>query len=299
MFSFAKKFIKTGIIAGLLVGTATAAAIVIAGPDRTRAVVEEVHGHVLDSIDAKIDDPSAMRAQLREMEREYPKRIAQVRGDLSEITEQIRQLEREKAIATRVVEMADGDLAALETGLRESAGEPTEARFASSVTFHDRVLPYDRAVSRVQQIRTTRTSYANRASDAEHDLGYLRQQANRLEELLLSLENERAQFKAQIVALSRQVDAIARNDRLISLLDKRNRTIEECSRYEAVSLEQVTSRLAEIRSRQEAELDAIAQATPEGDYEERAKMQLAEEALSESQRPQNVHQLVPHTGAER
>jgi chromosome segregation ATPase len=271
---------------------------VIAGPDRTRAVVEEVHGHVLDSIDAHIDDPSAMRAQLREMEREYPKRIAQVRGDLAEITQQIRQLEREKAIASRVVELADGDLAALETGLQENAGEPTEARFAASVAFHDRVLPYDRAVSRAQQIRTTRTSYSNRASDAEHDLGYLRQQAGRLEELLLSLENERAQFKAQIVALSRQVDAIARNDRLITLLDKRNRTIEECSRYEAVSLDQVSNRLAEIRSRQEAELDAIAQATPEGDYEELAKMQLAEEALDGSH-PQNVHQLVPRTGAER
>jgi hypothetical protein len=96
---------------------------------------------------------------------------------------------------------------------------------------------------------------------------------------LTQLENERAQFRTQMVGLGRQVDAIARNERLIALLERRNETIEECSRYEAVSLDQITGRLAEIKSRQEAELDLLARAEEQGDYEELARLQLASEAL--------------------
>ena len=44
---------------------------------------------------------------------------------------------------------------------------------------------------------------------------------------------------------------------LIKLLEKRNRTIDECSRYEAASLDQITGRLASIKSRQEAEMSKV------------------------------------------
>ena len=74
--------------------------------------------------------------------------------------------------------------------------------------------------------------------------------------------------------LSRQVDAIARNERLIDLMESRNQTIEECSRYDAISLDQLTSRLAEVRSRQEAELEFLSTRRADTDYEDMARMQL-------------------------
>ncbi|MAF66729.1 MAG: hypothetical protein CMJ84_13860 [Planctomycetes bacterium] len=140
-----------------------------------------------------------------------------------------------------------------------------------------KVVSVQRAATRVNQIRHTRVAYANRAADAGHDLTYLHEQANRLEELLGQLENERAQFQGQIWQLSRQVDAIARNDRLIGLLEKRNRTIEECSRFDCSSLDQMTARLAEVRSRQEAELDLLSSEQFRDDYEEMARYQLQAE----------------------
>jgi len=277
MFGLLKKCLKTGVVATLLVGGAAAAAVAIAGPHRTKAVVHSFHEGVLTKIDAAIDDPVALRSQLQEMEREYPKRIGDVRADLAELDEEIRQLEREQAISSRVVELADADLGQLRETVAQAAAT-TEAGSGLRVVVDDRVLSLERATNRIQQIEGTRIAYANRAADAGHDLEYLVQQRGRLEELLAQLESERSQFRTQIDALSRQVDAIARNERLIKLLEKRNRTIERCSRYEAVSLEQITGKLASIRSRQEAELDVLSQTREEGTYEDLARMQIATES---------------------
>lgn len=285
MFKFFKRFVRAGVIGAVLVGTAAGAAVMIAGPHRARAVVSQVHGHVIEQIDDHIDDPAALRTQLQEMEREYPKRIAQVRGDLAELREEMRQLEREGEIARRVVALAEADEAELEAKLAQASSqvESGSARLVA-VTVDDRMYSYERAATRLNQVRSTRVAYYNRAEDANHDLKFLAQQESRLQDLVTQLEAERAQFRTQIDALTRQVDAIARNERLITLLEKRNDTIERCSRYEAVSLDQITGRLAEIRSRQEAELDLLASEQEEEDYEDMARMQLSIEGKSFEQR---------------
>jgi len=48
-----------------------------------------------------------------------------------------------------------------------------------------------------------------------------------------------------------------------------------------VSLDQITGRLHEIRARQEAELDTLASFQEQGDYEEMARLQIAEEAYED------------------
>lgn len=280
---------KTVIRVGLITALAGGVALAVAGPDRTKAAIHQAHDGIMSVIDEHIDDPVALRSQLRELEAEYPKRIAQVRRDLGELSGQIKQLEREHSISNRVVSLVDTDLEALQPLLadaeRNRAGG--KARMIS-VTFNNRHMTLDQAYVRANQIGQTRIAYANRAADAEHDLGYLRQQAGRLEELLVQLETERSEFQAQIWQLERQVDAIARNERLIGLMEDRKRTIDDCSRYEAGSLDQLHARLSEVRSRQEAELEYLATDRQRLGYEEMAKMQLNQEtgpALSESTDP--------------
>jgi len=139
----------------------------------------------------------------------------------------------------------------------------------------------DSAHTQLQRVRATRSAYAGRATDARHDLGYLEKQAERMEELLVKLQGEQTEFRAQVVGLNRQIDAIGRNDRLLELLEKRNKTIAECSRYEAVSLDQITARLDQIKGKQEAALDLFASEERATDYEEEARQQLASEELSD------------------
>ena len=276
--------IKTVVRVGVVTAVIATASVVIAGPRRAEAMLDQARNGIMTVIDENIDDPVALRAQLRELESEYPKRIAAVRSDLAELSEQIRQLNREQAVAERVVALADSDLQALEPLLADSEKNRAEHAGYVNVTFANKRMSLDQAYTRANQITQTRIAYANRAADAQHDLGYLGQQATRLEELLMSLETERAQFQAQIWQLERQVDAIARNDRLIDLMEDRKRTIDECTRYEVASIDQLHGRLAEVRSRQEAELEYLAGDHQRVGYEEMAKMQLD----SETTRPAPV-----------
>jgi hypothetical protein len=82
-------------------------------------------------------------------------------------------------------------------------------------------------------------------------------------------------------ALDRQVDSIARNDRMIEMMQKRQNTIDEHSRYSAHSLDQVQARFADIRAKQEAKLEAYSGSNNGLNYEDKAKYDLdAHKALT-------------------
>ncbi len=269
--------IKVTIVTAALAGLV----IVVAGPRRTAALFSRLTGKVQETIDAHIDEPTALRSQLRELEEQYPQRISEVRGDLAELTEQTRQIERDRAVADRVVALADRDLGALKPLLAQAESVRGQAGPGQvvSVRFDTAVLSVDEAAKRAGQITQTRLAYAARAADGERELKYLGQQSERLSALLTQLQNEREEFQSQIWQLDRQVDAIARNDRLIELMSRRQKTIEECGRYEAGSLNQLHAHLAEVRSKQEAELDMLGNSQQRLDYEDVARLQLqADEA---------------------
>jgi len=289
MFSLLGKAVKVAVVSTVLLGMAGAGAYALMGKHRTAAVVNEIQDNLLESIDAHLDNPKLMRSQLRELERQYPERIAQVQGDLAEIRHEIRKLDQEVAVSDRVVTLAERDLERLGTEVAAQLTADPGVKLVS-VRLDGQSYEPDRAQSELQRVRATRAAYAARAADSRRDLGYLTKQAARLEELLVKLHGEQTEFRAQVVGLNRQIDAIGRNDRLLELLEKRNRTIEECSRYEAVSLGQITARLDQIKGKQEAALELLASEERATDYEELARQELASEELSE---------LVPSPVAQR
>lgn len=264
--------VATGLI--VLTGAGLGGALLIAGPQRTHAVIGQVHEGLLERIDANVEDPAALRSQLKALESEYPARISQVREDLSELHMQMRDLQRDQAVCERVVSMAQADLTTLEPVVTQASAMRANGQSVRVVAWGDKVYSMDRASNQLNQVRQTVTAYTNRAADAKHDLTYLGQQEIRLADLLNTLETERAQFQSQLTQLNRQVDAIARNERLISLMEDRNKTIDECSKYDAISLDNLTSRLSEVRNRQQAELDVLANTQQQLDYEDLARMQV-------------------------
>ncbi|MCB9896808.1 MAG: hypothetical protein H6825_02265 [Planctomycetes bacterium] len=281
MVGIIKTLLRVGVITTACAGTA----VLVAGPERAGALLHQAHEKVLSAIDSSIEDPVALRAQLRELEAQYPERITQVRGDLAELTEQMRQLQRERDISDRVVALADRDLGMLEPLLSDAAAASVQTASARpgigsivSVRFDDRTYTLDQASTRANQIRQTKVAYANRAADAAHDLVYLQQQSEQMGQLLDQLETERAQFQAQLWQLDRQVDAIARNEKLIDMLGERKKTIEQLSGFQVASLDQMVARLAEVRVRQQAELDTLTDVGQQVAYEDVARMQLETES---------------------
>lgn len=272
---FGKHLVRYGVITGLVGGTAC----LVAGPDRLSALFETAQEKINTTIDAQIEDPIALRHQMRSLEGEYPKRIAEVRGDLAELRQQVAQLEREREVSERVVSLAVADMDQMR-GLVDRA-ETTQASLPLDgstqilrVVFNNESIDLKEAYQRAGKIQQVHTAYSNRCADIERDLGYLAQQEQRLAQMSEQLETEHAEFQSQMWSLDRQVDQISRNDRLISLMEKRQRTLDEQSRYKAGSLEHLTGRFADIRARQEAKLEALGTSTTTNNYENRAKFDL-------------------------
>ncbi len=284
MISLCKSLFKTTLIGTAVIGTLAGGALLVAGPARTKAVLHDVRTKISHAIDQSLDDPIALRDQLRELEREYPKRIAKVRGDLVGLKRDMRQLERERAISLRVVELAEEDLKLLRPALEKTSSANGHNARLAAVAFDDRIYTLRRATEKVRSAEQTIQAHAARAEDAKHQYAFLAQQAGQFEEVLAQLESERAQFQIQLQQLERQVDSIQRNQRLIKLLEKRKRTLEECTTYDVVSLDQLTGKLEEILNRQAATLDVLTCAEEAAGYEELAREEL--------RRVENVRQVV-------
>lgn len=274
---FVKPIVRVAVIGGL----ATAALVAIAGPERVKAIAGQARSAVVSKIDENIQDPVLLRAQLRELESKYPQRIAEVRGDLSEVQSQITELKRDKAVAEKVVEMARNDLADVK-GVLDRAEQARVESPASiiQVRLGESTHSLDQAYSKATQINNTLNAYMSRAADAERDLTFLSEQENRLTELLNQMEGERATFQAQVWQLDGQVEMIARNDRLIEMVEKRQKQLEKYDRFDAVSLDQITTRMGRIKAEQEAKLQSLAATSKTENYEAKAKAMIDAETAA-------------------
>lgn len=272
---FTKHLVRYAVVAGLVGGTAA----LIAGPDRLGALFSQTQGSINAAIDSQIDDPVALRHQMRNLGAEYPERIAAVSRDLAELRAQVSQLRQESEVSDRVVSLASADLDQMrgligraETTRQASAGMGDAA--IVKVVFNDESLDMNAAYGKARSIQQVQDAYIQRAADIERDLGYLGQQEQRLSQLQGQLQQEYTDFQAQLWQMDRQVDSIARNERLITIMEKRQRTLDDNSRYHAGSMQNLASRFSDIRSKQEARLETLATSTNVNSYEERAKVQI-------------------------
>lgn len=252
------KCVIRGAVLTALIGGGTAVVAETVRPGSVRALVGQAGNAVASVIDSNIDDPVALRAQLKSLEAEYPEQIAEVRADLSEAEEQIAQLERERAISDRVVALAGEDLSRLETGIARARGVQEEKQHAIvRISFDNRSLGLRDAYAKASQIEQTKTIYQQRAGEIATELTYLADQRDQLAALLTKLETEHAEFQAQLFQLDAQIDAIARSDRMLAMMEDRQATIDEHRRYKSASLDHLHSKLAKVRAEQKSRLEAI------------------------------------------
>lgn len=280
-----KTLFRTAVAGTFLAAAVVGGSAMVVGPDRVGAMADQLQAGLEARFDQNIDDPVALRRQIGIVQRQYPERIRSVRADLTSLQEEMVRLEREQAVSGRVVALVDEDLSRLEPALAEVAsarvaGEPRAQRVA--IQFDGEVMSLSRANSKVKEIRRTRAAHASRAADASHNLKYLRNQESRFQALLDQLEEENAQLQTQIVQLENEVESIARNQRLISELEARQRTLDEAGRFDSVSFEHITGALERKRTEQEAELDRLAAGVEAIDYVEVAASQLRAESPKEA-----------------
>ncbi|MFT5422618.1 MAG: chromosome segregation ATPase [Phycisphaerales bacterium] len=274
-----KTVVRAGVIAALVGGTA----VVIAGPHRVGAVFHQTQNHINQVIDSQIDDPIALREQIKRLEAEYPKKISQVRSDLAQVQQQTAELDRELKVATRVVALASADLNqynAILAQAQETQSQNPSAVVKVSFEASTRSMNMQDAYSKRTQIDQTRQMYTGRAADLNTELGFLSQQEKQLAELLTKLETERAEFQSKLFQLDAQIDSIARNERLIEQLEDRQATIDKLSRYESHSLDQLSKKLNTIRAEQRSRIESIAGREQDLNYEDIAQFEIDSQGVS-------------------
>lgn len=266
--AFGKTMVRTGVIVAIVGG----AAVVVAGPDRLFALMHQTRDGINTVIDQAIDDPIALRSQIKKLEAEYPAKIAEVRADLAEVQGQIAEMNREQQVAAKVVALAADDLAQLDAVIAQARDAQADHPGAIvRVSFNERKVDLSDAYAKRAQIDQTRQLYHTRAKDLSVDMTYLQDQENQLAELLTKLETERSEFQAKLFQLDAQIDTIARNERMLTMMEDRQETIDKHNRYQAHSLEQLNKRLATIRSEQRSRLEAVTGRERDKNYVEEAE----------------------------
>ncbi|MEM9373608.1 MAG: hypothetical protein AAGA55_08175 [Planctomycetota bacterium] len=258
---------KTVVRGAVITALAGGVLVAVAGPHRVHALFDQTRDGVNHAIDSMIDDPIAWRSEIRKLEAQYPEKIAEVRQDLGEVQTQVAQLTREQQVAAKVVQLATIDLEGMDTQLGQARiTQSANPGAIVRVSFGSRPIDLDDAYAKREQVEQTRNLYAARVKDLTVDLGYLVEQEAQLSDLLTRLESEQAEFQAKLFQLDVQIDSMARDERLLDMMEDRQATIDEHSRFQAHSLDQLTQRLTQVRNEQRARLEAISRKDKAKDY---------------------------------
>jgi chromosome segregation ATPase len=284
--------VRFGVLAALA-GGATAIVAETARPGSVRAIMHQAGTSIGSVIDHNINETTALRAQIRDLEAEYPGKIAEVRSDLTEVRDQIAQLERERDVSDKVVDLTMSDLDLLDTGVaRARSVQDSNQGAMVRISFNEHRLDVRQALEKRQQIAQTKAVYQGRVGEIDTELSYLAEQEAQLADLLHRLQTEHAEFQAQLFQIEAQIDSIERNERLIAMMEDRQKTIDEHSRYRAHSLEQLHDRLSRVRGEQQSRIAAAATHHRKHDYVAEAQYLVDQEAevreLIEPARPATI-----------
>ena len=264
--------VRWGIIGGLAVGGIT----LLVGPQRVMACIDQLRQEANSVVENLVDDPIALRRQLDDLASQYPKRIAEVRGEIARLNQQLEQFVRDERIAVRVIELTADDLSVL-SDLVENAETTTVQNNAKPIWFNGVRYDLDGAYTEGRRIQTVKGNYEDRLSSDHRQMELMKEQKVRLVSILEKIEHEHETYRTQLWQLDREIDAIERNDHIIVMVEQQQETLSGFDRFgSAGNLDQVRARLAEIRTVQESTILALTETGTGSDYETRARFDASE-----------------------
>ena len=264
---------RWGLIGGLALGGVT----LLVGPTRVVACFDQLRQEAATIVDGIVDDPVVLRRQLDELAREYPKRIAEITGEVTKIKQQLEQFERDESIALNVVKLTSHDLESLRNLV--DVAEKEEVLSGSHVSFWFEGVRFDleSAYTKARRIRTIRANYEERLAADRRQMELMHEQRDRLDSILGKIQHEHEQYRTQLWQLDREIDAIERNENIIAMVERQQQTLSSFDSFgSGNNLEQVKSRLAEIRTVQESTILALTNTGGGSDYETRARFAMSE-----------------------
>tara|TARA_B110000196_G_scaffold256009_1_gene226122 strand:+ start:796 stop:1704 length:909 start_codon:yes stop_codon:yes gene_type:complete len=266
--------VRWGLIGGLAVGGVT----LLVGPQRVLACFDQLQQEANTVIDGLVDDPIVLRRQLEDLAKEYPARIAEIRGEVAKLEQQLLQFERDEKISRRVIELTTADLEALRSLVEDAEAMLGVRGSTPSLRFEGVRYDLQDAYTEGRRIRTVRANYEDRLASDRRQMGLLNEQGDRLGDVLENIEQEYETYRTQMWQLDREIDAIERNEHIIAMVEKQHETLTGFDRVgNPGNLDQVRSKLAEIRTVQESTILALTETGAGSDYETRARFDTSDQ----------------------
>ena len=263
-----KTIFRWTIVGGLAVGGIT----ILVGPQRVATAFGAIQTQAGAIVDEYIDveEAQALRSRLHELAEAYPDRIAEIRGEVARVETQLTQFAHDADVARRVVIMTGSDLEQL--AMRVQSAEHGGFHNVSLIT-GDEGVNLDVAYREGRRIKGIHETYQERLVSDQRQVDMLDTQHERLITLLDQIEQEFADYQAQVWQLDRQIDSIQRNDRLIALTASQQATLRAFeSPGDSDGLRAIETRLAELQAVQEGTLQALTKQGRQTDYEHRAQV---------------------------
>ncbi|HAW95152.1 MAG TPA: hypothetical protein DCX60_02645 [Phycisphaerales bacterium] len=265
-----KNLLRWGLITATVVGGTT----LLIGPERVAAGFDQIRTLASSTFDELVDDPIALRRQLKGLSDQYPERIAEVRSELASIDVQIRQLEHDQQIAQRVVTITSKDINQLKDSvLAATTGVENTRKVTVRRGSFD--IGLDQARSEARRIIGIKNAYEDRFLGNQQQISILNRQKERLTDILAKLESEFGEFEAKLFQLDRQIDSIERNERLIAMTEEQQAMLNDFEKLGKVgNLRQLEAKLEELRTTQEAQLQTLESHGIQSEYEQRAREEI-------------------------
>lgn len=283
-----RSIVRWGLIGGLALGGIT----LLVGPERVAAGFSQMRSKAQQLVDRHVDDPVALRHQLQAMADQYPKRIAEVRGELAEVDRQLGQFDRDIDISKRVIAMTADDLGQLRELVTRAETEAETTARPVAIRFEGIRFDLEQAYNEARRINNVRLNYQDRLAHNRQQADILSEQKTRLAQILDKLETEYATYQNQLWQMDRQIDAIERNERLIAMTEQLEQTLNEYDKFgEVGNLKQLEGKLAHLQAVQQAQLESLSKRGINRNYEDRAVYEL-EDFNDETNPFEDVDELV-------
>lgn len=277
--SITRCVLRWGLVGGLALGAVT----LLVGPERVAAGLSIIRSKAQNVVDNCVDDPVALRRQLEGLAKQYPARIAQVRGELAQVEHQIGLFGTDIDKSTRVVVATSNDLGQLKSLVARAEDSAKQNTRPVAIRFEGCKFNIEEAYTEAHRINSVRMTYQDRLSSDKQQLAFLTQQKDRLNAILTKLDSEHNTFQAQLWQLDRQIDAIERNERLIDFTSQQQETLASYEKFGKLgNLKQLEGKLAELRAVQEAQLEALSKQGVNTDYERKAEYDMSTEELNKN-----------------
>lgn len=260
-----KRLIKSLVIGAVL----SAGTVGFLGMPRLAAMWAQAHGFVVGCIDDELSARVKLRAQIGDLKERLPSEIAALHGELQGVEVESSKLEREASIARRVIQLASADKASFGTEL--AAAKLVAVKYPGSPLSSGDVR---RASDRVVQAESTIGMYAGQLEKLEVQIEFLASQKSCLSALIEDRELELVDFNERVALLEQEVETIERNERLIAWIEAREAKASPSSSFEAVSLDDLLGKFAQVRDNQSVALARLTEDSRNRDYERTARREM-------------------------